>query len=118
MLKDTRGEGERQERSRALEQELVKMVWPVLVDLKQQVDRRLVKTLLGLVMVLVMHRHRNHGLVLSELGGYLLDAEQGPAGTKRISKLVHSERWEARSIEDFHWQQADRRVKEVSTVLP
>ena len=113
MLKHTRGEEERQERSRALEQELVKMVWPVLVDLKQQVDRRLVKTLLGLVMVLVMHRHRNHGLVLSELGGYLLDAEQGPAGTKRISKLVHSERWDARLIEEFHWQQADRRVKEV-----
>src|SRR5512134_82144 len=113
MLKDTPRDEGRQERSRGLEKQLVKMVWPILVDLKQKVDRRLVKTLLGLVMVLVMHRHRNQGLVLSELGGYLLDVEQGPAGTKRISKLVHSERWEARLIEEFHWQRADRRVQEV-----
>ena len=41
-------------------------------------------------MVIVMHRHRNHGLLLSELGGYLMGAEQAPAGTKRISNLIHS----------------------------
>lgn len=113
MLKHTRGEGERQERSRALEQKLVKLIWPVLVDLKQKVDRRLVKTLLGVVIVLVMYRHRNQGLLLSELGGYLLDAQQGPAGTKRISNLVHSVRWEAGLIEDFHWQRADQRVEQI-----
>lgn len=103
MLKHTPRREERQEQSRALEQQLVKMLWSALVDLKQKVDRRLVKTILGLVMVLVMHRHCNHGLLLSELGGYLLDVEQSAAGTKRISNLVHSERWEAKLIEEFHW---------------
>jgi hypothetical protein len=115
MYKDTRREGERQVRSRELEKQLVKMLWSVLVELKQRVDRRLVNTLLGLVMVLVMHRHRNQGLVLSELGGYLLDVEQGPAGTKRISTLVHSPRWEARLLEEFHWQRAQERVEELQT---
>jgi hypothetical protein len=41
----------------------------------------------GLVMAIIMHRHRNHGLLLSELGGYLLGPERCCAGTKRISKL-------------------------------
>jgi hypothetical protein len=35
-------------------------------------DRRLVMTFLGLVMSIMEHRHRNNGLLLSELGGYLL----------------------------------------------
>jgi hypothetical protein len=39
----------------------------------------------GLVMAIIMHRHRNHGLLLSELGGYLLGPERCCAGTKRIS---------------------------------
>lgn len=42
---------------------------PVLTRLNKQMDRRLVKTFLGLVIVLLMHRHRNQGMVLSELGG-------------------------------------------------
>ena len=43
----------------------------------------------------------------------MLDAEQGPAGTKRISNLVHSTRWEAGLIEEFHWQRADGRVEQI-----
>jgi hypothetical protein len=33
------------------------------------------------------------GLLLSELGGYLLGPDQAPAGTKRISNLVHAADW-------------------------
>jgi hypothetical protein len=72
----------------------------------------LVKTFLGLVMAILMHRHRNHGLLLSELGGYLLEPEQCQAGTKRISNLLHSEKWEAKVIEEFLWQQGTQRVEE------
>jgi hypothetical protein len=36
--------------------------------LHQQVDRRLVKTLLDLVLVILMHRNRNQGLLLSDSG--------------------------------------------------
>jgi hypothetical protein len=89
------------------------LLWPVLVRLKQKLDRRLVKTFLGLVMAIILHRHRNQGLLLSELGGYLLGGEQSRAGTKRISNLVHSEKWEARVIEEYLWQVGTQRVEEV-----
>jgi hypothetical protein len=62
-------------------------------------------------MAILMHRHRNHGLLLSELGGHLLGADHGRAGTKRISSLVHSERWNAEVIEDFLWQEGMQRVE-------
>ena len=97
MLKNKRKAEEKQEKSKALEKELVKLLWPVLVEMKRGVDRRLVKTFLGVVLAILMHRHRDHGLLLSELGGYLLGHEQCQAGTKRISKLVHSERWKEKS---------------------
>jgi hypothetical protein len=113
MLKNKRKEGEKQAKSKALEEGLVKLLWPVLVALKQRVDRRLVKTFLGVVLAILIHRHRNHGLLLSELGGYLLGAEQCQAGAKRISNLVHSGRWEAGVIEEFLWQEATQRVEEL-----
>jgi Transposase DDE domain len=113
MYEDKRKKAEKQEKAQALEEKLVKRLWPVLVELKQEVDRRLVKTFLGLVMAIVMHRHRNHGLLLSELGGYLLGAEHCQAGTKRISTLVHSEKWEARLVEEYVWQGATQRVEEL-----
>lgn len=111
MFKDKRKAEEEQAKSRELERQLVQMLWPVLGELKQRVDRRLVKTFLGLVLAIVMHRHRNSGLLLSELGGYLLGPEHCQAGTKRISTLVHSERWEARVVEDYLWQRGTERVE-------
>lgn len=113
MFNNKRTEAEKQEKSKELESQLVRLLWPVLQELKQRMDRRLVKTFLGLVLAIVMHRHRNNGLLLSELGSYLLGGEQCQAGTKRISNLVHSERWEARVIEDFLWQRGRQRVEEL-----
>jgi hypothetical protein len=89
---------------------LPRFVRPLLQELAAEMDRRLVQTFLDLLLVIVMHRHRNHGLVLSELGGYLLGAEHAPAGTKRISNLINSPGWEAKAIEDYLWQQADQAV--------
>ena len=113
MLKDKRKEAEKQEASRGMEEQLVKLLWPVLVNLQQKLDRRLVNTFLGLVIAMIRHRHRNNGLLLSELGGYLLGAERSRAGTKRISNLVHSERWKAGLIEDYIWQAGTQRVAEL-----
>jgi len=113
MLEDKRKEQERQEKSRQLENQLVNLLWPLLTVLDQQMDRRLVCTFLGLVMAIIMHRHRNHGLLLSELGGYLLGAEHCCAGTKRISNLICSEKWEAGEIEHFLWKQGTQRVEEL-----
>jgi len=55
----------------------------------------------------------NNGLLLSELGSYLLGAEQSRAGTKRISRLVHSERWEAKLIEEYFWQAGTQQVEDL-----
>lgn len=113
MLKDKRNGREKQEKTEELEHHLVEYLKPVLRGLNEKIDRRLVKTFLGLVMAIMEHRHRNNGLLLSELGGNLLGAESCRAGTKRISNLLSSGKWEAGEIEKFHWQQASRRVEEL-----
>jgi len=84
MLKDKRKEAERQEQSSEVERQLVRMLWPVLASLNQKLERRLVNTFLGLVMAIILPRHRNNGLLLSELGGYLLgrnNVGQGQSGS-------------------------------------
>jgi len=111
MLKDKRKEMEKQEKAEEVESHLVKYLKPVLSRLNEKMDRRLVKTFLGLVMSIIQHRHRNNGLLLSELGGYLLGTEACCAGTKRISNLLHSQKWSAEEIEKFQWEQASRRVE-------
>ena len=60
-------------------------------------------------MAIILHRHRNHGLLLSELGGYLLWAEERGAGTKRISNLIRTNKWNAGLIEEFLWQEGTQR---------
>ncbi len=87
-------------------------VRPLLRQLYEKMDRRLGQTLLDLMMVIVIHRHRNHGLLLSELGGYLMGEGQAPAGTKRISNLIRSERWGQREIESYLWEQGDQAVEQ------
>jgi hypothetical protein len=80
---------------------------PILEALNRKLDRRLVNTFLELVLVLVINRHRNQGMLLSELGGQLISPEQAPAGTKRIANLIHSQRWQAKDVEEYLWEQAD-----------
>lgn len=86
---------------------------PVLCDLNRLLDRRLVQTVLDLLLVIVIHRHRNHGLVLSELGGHLLGGAHAPAGVKRIANLLHSVRWSGDVVDDFLWRQADQHLHEL-----
>ena len=89
-----------------------RFVQPLLYSLYRKLDRRLVQTLLDLMLVIVIHRHRNHGLLLSELGGYLLNGEHAPAGTKRIHNLLRHPGWEAQAISDYLWEQADQAVQQ------
>ena len=82
-----RGQGS-QHQSEVLAELCYRFVCPLLQALHTPMDRRLIHTLLDLLPVIVMHRHRNQGLLLSELGGFLLGAEHAPAGTKRVSNAV------------------------------
>ena len=86
---------------------------PLLSKLNQSLDRRLVHTFLETILVLIIHRHRNLGLVLSELGGYLATPSHAPAGTKRLSRLLRSTRWQSSVVEQFLWDIAGERVDEV-----
>lgn len=113
MQEGTAKKGKRQGSSVASEQlthQIYLFTQSLLRQLAQQVDRRLVQTFLDLMMVVVMHRHRNHGLLLSELGGYLLGMERAPAGTKRISNLLHSPSWKAELLEQWLWERGDDKV--------
>lgn len=96
--------------SRLLAERLATYLAPVVEALDQQVDKRLVRTFVGLIQVIVQWRHRQLGLLLSELGGQLLNPAQAPAGTKRISNLLRSRKWRASLIARFLWQQAEQRL--------
>jgi hypothetical protein len=115
MNKDTEEHGRAQEhRSAQLERKCYEYLYGLLGALDSCLDRRLVETFLALVLVVIMHRHCNNGLLLSEMGGYLKRADQAPAGTKRISRLLHSPRWGAEMIETYLWTQADTRVENLN----
>jgi hypothetical protein len=115
MNKDTSSTGRGQEslyQAEVLSGMCYQFVQPLLRQLYKKMDRRLVQTLLDLMQVIVMHRHRNHGLLLSELGGYLMGEERAPAGTKRISNLMRSEGWGQSEVDAYLWEQGDQAVEQ------
>lgn len=87
-----------------LSAELQLFLQPLLLWLDEQLDKRLVRTFIQTIAIIISFRHSQHGLLLSELGGYLLSPAQAPAGTKRISNLLRSRRWGYELIERFLWQ--------------
>jgi len=105
---------EKKQEGRELENRCWQFLKPILEELHQKVDRRLVKTLLDLVLVILMHRHRNNGLLLSELGDHLLGGERGPAGVKRIARLLHSLKWESALILNYLWKRANEKVQDLA----
>ncbi len=76
-------------------------LFPFLQTLDQYVDTRLVRSFLGLCESILRLRSRSSGLLLCELGGYLLGFEHAPAGTKRLSNLLRSKKWTHHLIEEY-----------------
>lgn len=87
-------------------QRLYKFVQPLSEQLDQLLDRRLVITFVALLGCILRHRHNSMGLLLSELGGKLLGESHAPAGTKRISNLLRSQKWSHQLIEHYLLEQA------------
>src|SRR5258707_4445580 len=81
-------------------------VEPLLRELDEAVDKRLVKTFEKTLQAIITFRHSSHGLLLSELGGYITNGAQAPAGTKRLSNLLRSRKCEAGIIERSLLEQA------------
>jgi hypothetical protein len=94
-----------------LRSHLLQFLRPVTQHLAAQLDIRLVQTAVDLVQVIITHRHRALGLLLTELGGYLLSRAQAPAGAKRISNLIPAADWSTDDISAILWQQASERVQ-------
>jgi len=97
--------------SQELGQALTNFVVPLLLVLDQQLDKRLVRTFVQSLQAIMTLRHNRYGLLLSELGGYILSPSQAPAGTKRLSNLLRSKKWRHQVISRFLWQRADEAVQ-------
>lgn len=82
-------------------QDLVVFLQPLLEHMDAQIDRRLVQIFVRTIDAIIRFRNRPHGLLLSELGGYLLDPAHAAAGTKRLSNLLRSAKWSAQLSEAF-----------------
>jgi hypothetical protein len=80
-----------------------------LENLDREIDKRLVRTFAKTVEAILTFRNRNHGLLLSELGGYIDTPGHAPAGTKRISNLLACAKWKAERIVSFLWGEGERR---------
>lgn len=96
-----------------LRERLAAFLAPLLHTLDQKIDARLVRTFRDALEAILSFRHRPLGLLLSELGAYILSPEHAPAGTKRLSNLLRCEKWSSSFILDFLWQGAEERVKEL-----
>ena len=92
-------------------QRLEHFLAPFLVQLDGFLDKRLVHTFSGLCQSIIRLRSRSTGLFLSELGGYLLSFDKAPAGTKRISNLLRSPKWEDKVITDYLAAQGQQYVE-------
>jgi hypothetical protein len=94
-------------------QDLIRFLSPLLDRLDAQIDRRLVRTFVHTIDAILCFRNRPHGLLLSELGGYLLDPGHAAAGTKRLSNLLRSSKWSASATEEFLWADATSQLEDL-----
>ena len=94
---------------------------PLLNGLAQMVDKRLVKIFYKTVEAIITFRHSSLGLLLSELGGYILSPDKAPAGTKRLSNMLRCTKWSYSEIQHFLWLHANEKIvaldSEQETVL-
>jgi hypothetical protein len=57
---------------------------PLLIELDARIDKRLARTFLQTVTVILTFRDRIKGVLLWEMGGSLDPPDQAPAGPKRL----------------------------------
>jgi len=104
-----------QEQSQRLTQQLERFLEPLLVLLDAYIDTRLVRTFVRAIAAILTFRTQAQGLCLSELGAFITNPAQAPAGTKRLSNLLRCTKWGKELIDLYIWKQADKRRKELNT---
>lgn len=86
---------------------------PVEERLHAQIDKRLVRTFYDLFIAILTLRNGSIGLLLSELGAYICGPQHAPAGTKRISNLLRSPKWDSEVIGQYLFNRSKDRIKEL-----
>lgn len=97
----------------SLRDDLSAFLAPLLRQLDEQIDARLVRTFRDTVGAILTFRHRNCGLLLSELGAFITSPSHAPAGTKRLSNLLRCDKWGFGRIGSFLWDRAESRREEL-----
>jgi hypothetical protein len=77
-----------QQMAQGLAEQLALFLFPLLVTLDQLLDKRLVRTFLQTIQVIIAYRDRVGGLLLSELGGYRLAPGQGTSRNQTLKSPV------------------------------
>ena len=113
LIQDKDSSPIRQQASRFLLHQLDSFTRDIRQRLDSQIDSRLVRTFFDLMVIILMFRERRMGLLLSELGGYILGFNRAPAGTKRISNLLRSKKWSASIIDDFFFERTVERIAQL-----
>ena len=90
---------------------LLSFLGPLLLELDQWLDKRLIRTFVQAIEAMLTFRDRINGLVLAELGSYLDPIGKG-GGTKRLSRLLHSAKWTAVIIDRFLWWRASQQIEQ------
>ena len=88
---------------------------PLLLVLHQKMDVRLVNTFYDAFVSLLVNRNRPKGLVISELGGWLLGFEKAIAGTKRLFTLFESEKWVKEDLENFQIKRCQSYIEDLKS---
>lgn len=102
-----------QEKSQQISLELEMFLNPLLTVLDAYIDQRLVRTFLQTIQAIIQFRNQSEGLFISELGSYIANPSQAPAGSKKLHHLLSSKKWSDDLIEDFLWEEAAKRYDEL-----
>jgi hypothetical protein len=98
---------EAQDMCSSLTFQLENFLAPFLPRLDAYLDKRLVKTFVRCIAAILTFRNRGQGLNITELGSYMEDGVSATAGTKRIHRLLESEKWEHSLVDHYLWEMAE-----------
>jgi hypothetical protein len=96
------------EKSQEIATHLEEYLGPLVECLDAYLDKRLVRTLVQAVAAIVTFRNQKQGLNISELGTYITNPAQAPAGTKRLDNLLDSPKWSKEVIDESLLTQAHK----------
>jgi len=106
-----REEQEIQQALPGLAQQLETYLDPLLIWLDAYLDKRLVRTFVYAIAAILQFRGNQQALQLSELGAYLPCGGREPARTKKLQRLLMSNRWGKEVLNRFLWMRAQEKLK-------